>query len=43
MVTRRGGTGTVPLSCGEIGTQARPAQHGLTRRVPHPGQRSKNL
>jgi len=40
MVTRRGGTGTVPLSCGEIGTQARPAHDGLTSRVPCPGRRS---
>jgi len=37
MMPRRGGTETVPLSCGEIGTQARPAPGGLTRRVPCPG------
>src|SRR6202044_2521622 len=32
--SRRGGTGSVPLSCGEFGTRARPVQGGLTRRVP---------
>src|SRR5208282_2786918 len=43
IVTRRGCVGTIPPSCSEIGTRARPIRRRLTRRVPWPAKRSNDL